>query len=159
MRRRLAAISEGLFGEHDWFRFPMVEVLDTTVEWGYSERNFGEIKNSRLVVQRMDDGWRLRFRGGRFSQNWLSRLEIDELVALVTPGKLEIESARMHRDNGTLVMSGEVKGGVAADHATRGDLRESSIAIDAASGGACDSWMVRSAGGPRSEGPPIRRKA
>ena len=107
-----AAISGGLFGQHDWFKFPLVEVLDATVLWGYSERTRGMIQGSHLIIQQLDDGWRLRFRGGRFTQNWLRRLEIDELVARLSPGVLEIESSRMHSDNGTLLMSGKVNGGV-----------------------------------------------
>jgi len=107
-----AAVSEGLFGGHDWFEFPLVEVLDATVLWGYSERTRGMIQGSHLVIQKVDDGWHLRFRGGRFTQNWLRRLEIDELVAHLSPGVLEIESSRMRSEKGTLLLSGKVVGGV-----------------------------------------------
>jgi hypothetical protein len=108
----LAAISENLFGQHDWFKFPMVEVLDATVLWGYSARTRGMVQGSHLIVQRLSDGWRLEFRGGRFSQNWLSRLEIDELVVKVVPGELIIESARFRRDGGSMILTGRALSGL-----------------------------------------------
>lgn len=105
-------ISEELFGEHDWFRFPLVQILDATVLWGYSERTRGMIQGSHLIIHQLDDGWRLQFRGGRFSQNWLKRLEIEELVVKMVPGELKIEAARFRSDGGSLSLSGSVMAGV-----------------------------------------------
>lgn len=108
-----AAAGVALFGEHDWFSFPLIEVLDASVGWGYSERNRGYVENSQMIAQRVDDGWLLQFRGGRFSQNWLRRLDIDELVLRVEPGGLTIEKGEFRRDDGRVTLSGGVKGGVA----------------------------------------------
>lgn len=108
----LAAVSESLFGEHDWFDFPMLEVLDATVLWGYSERTRGMIQGSHLIVQRLADGWRLQFRNGHFTQNWLRRLEIEEMVVNVVPGELIIESARFRREGGNLTLAGRVVSGL-----------------------------------------------
>ena len=36
-------------------------------------------------IQRVEDGWKLRFEGGEFSQNWLKRLEIDEMIVRIDP--------------------------------------------------------------------------
>lgn len=111
--KEAAAARAALFGEHDWFTFPLVEVLDATVSWGYSERTRGEIRGSRLIARRAGSGWLLEFQGGRFSQNWLRRMDIDEMVVRVEPGVLTIERAAFRRDDGRATLAGTVQGGVA----------------------------------------------
>ena len=106
-----AAISEGLFGKHDWFGFSSIDVRDATVSWGYSARTRGMIEGSHLLVQRVEDGWKLRFEGGEFSQNWLKRLEIDEMIVRIDPDGMRIEKADFRRGDGRVELKGVVKAG------------------------------------------------
>ena len=95
-----------------WFRkseavdIHAFDVADTTVRWGYSERTRGEIEASALKVQRTDNGWRMSFKGGTFSQNWLSKLEIVNLVVVCSPDGLVFEKAEMRQGGGTVDFSG-----------------------------------------------------
>lgn len=73
------------------FDVTSVEVADATLRWGYSEHTRGRIENSRLTAQRVGEGWRLVFRGGRFTQNWLRGLEIEKLSVVATAAGLEVE--------------------------------------------------------------------
>ena len=92
---------ESLFRKYPKFTFPSIEVTDATVFWGYSERTRGRIENSHLLAQRTDSGgWRLQFRGGYFSQNWLHRLEINELLMQVEANGLTIEKGEFSRETG-----------------------------------------------------------
>jgi len=110
-----AAIADILFGKQDWFDFSLVEVRDATILWGYSARTRGMIQGSHLIAQRVEDGWRLRFQGGKFSQNWLRRLEIDEMVVKLSPGAMRIEKAEFRRGDGRMALTGLVKGGLAPE--------------------------------------------
>jgi len=73
------------------FDVSTVEIADATLRWGYSEYTQGRIENSRLTAQRVGDGWRLLFRGGRFTQNWLRGLEIEKLAVMATTEGLAVE--------------------------------------------------------------------
>ena len=71
--------------------FQALESLNTMISWGYSLRTMGSISQSRMTVLREDDGWRLRFRGGQFQQNWLKNLEIDELILKCTDSAIIVD--------------------------------------------------------------------
>ncbi len=85
------------------FDVSLVEVSDATLRWGFAkvfnpqiragltEPARGEIKNSAMTVQRTDGGYRLQFRGGTFTQNWLEDLEIVEMTAFIGPDGIQIE--------------------------------------------------------------------
>lgn len=103
------------------FDLNSLEVSDTTLRWGFSkifdpriragqvEPAKGEIKGSRMNVQRTEDGYRLQFRGGTFSQNWFEKLEIVELVALINPSGIQIEKGEfIARTEGSKSSSGTV---------------------------------------------------
>lgn len=81
------------------FELSTVEISDATLRWGFSDRTKGEIRNSRLMVQRTDEGYRLQFRGGTMSQNWLDRLEIDEIIATIGPKGMKIEKGEFFAKN------------------------------------------------------------
>ena len=105
-------LSEAFFKQSPKIRLNTVEVADATVRWGYSDRTRGVIENSMLKVQRMENGWKLNFRGGTFSQNWLRKLEIINLVIVCDPDGLTFEKAQFRRDSGTVDFSGlKVVGG------------------------------------------------
>lgn len=83
--------ADALFRSYPKFSFPSLEVLEATVNWGYSDHTRGSIEKSHLLAQRSDTGWKLQFRGGYFTQNWLRRLQIEELLINVEPDKLTVE--------------------------------------------------------------------
>jgi hypothetical protein len=99
-------ISESLFREFGDLKFETVDVKSATVGWGFSERTRGIIDGSHLKIQRVPEGWRINVSGGLFSQNWLKRLEIVELVALCTPDGIQFEKAEFKKGNGQLRMDG-----------------------------------------------------
>ena len=87
-------------------------ITDATLHWGYSERTRGSIENSVLKVQRLENGVKLNFVGGTFSQNWLRRIEIVSLVVVCDPDGLTFERAEFRRGQGTVDFSGlRVTGG------------------------------------------------
>ncbi len=105
-------LSKALFKKSPQVVTSTLEVADATVRWGYSDRTRGAIENSVLKVQRMENGLKLNFKGGTFSQNWLHNLEIVNLVIACDPGGLTFEKAEFQRDFGTVDLSGlKVVGG------------------------------------------------
>lgn len=72
-----------------------VEIPDATIRWGYSDRTRGVIENSHLSAQRVDGGWRMQFHGGKFSQSWLHKLDIVELVVVADSRGLHIEKGEL----------------------------------------------------------------
>jgi hypothetical protein len=74
------ALGESFFREWNGFRFSSIEVDETTLRWGFSQRTQGRIEQSYMVATRVSEGWRLVFKGGTLSQNWLKKLEIVEMT-------------------------------------------------------------------------------
>lgn len=74
------ALGESFFREWNGFRFSSIEVDETTLRWGFSQRTQGRIEQSYMVATRVSEGWRLVFKGGTLSQNWLKNLEIVEMT-------------------------------------------------------------------------------
>jgi hypothetical protein len=99
-------LSESLFRKSEKVETSTFEVSDATLRWGYSERTQGSIESSSLKMQRTDTGWRLNFKGGKFSQNWLRQLEIVNLVVLCEAGGLMFEKAELKQGSGTVDFSG-----------------------------------------------------
>lgn len=105
-------MAESLFRKFRNVRMSSLEVADASVRWGYSERTKGSISNSDLQLQRLDNSLKLRFRGGTFSQNWLRKLEIVDLVISCDPEGLVFEKALLKKGSGTVDFSGlKVTGG------------------------------------------------
>lgn len=105
-------LSESLFRNYRDVLLSSIEVTDASVRWGYSDRTKGSISNSTLQVQRLDNSMKLHFRGGTFSQNWLRKLEIVNLVIICNPEGLVFEQAELRKGGGTVDFSGlQVTGG------------------------------------------------
>lgn len=80
-----------------------IEVSDATIRWGFAklfnpqiragltEPARGEIRNSTMTAQRTDGGYRLQFRGGTFSQNWLEGFEIVEMTVFIGPEGIRVD--------------------------------------------------------------------
>lgn len=87
-------------------------VKDMSIRWGYSERTRGSIIGSTMTADRLPDGWKLRFRGGTFSQSWLKRLDIVDLVVQFDRNGLIIEEAVFRKNEGFVTFHGvKVKAG------------------------------------------------
>jgi hypothetical protein len=105
-------LSAALFKRSDDVLINSLKITDATLHWGYSERTRGSIENSVLKVQRLENGLKLSFMGGTFSQNWLRRIEIVSLVVVCDPDGLTFERAEFRRGRGTVDCSGlRVTGG------------------------------------------------
>ena len=72
-------------------RFQALECKNARISWGYSSRTMGSIAQSQMSVIRTQEGWRLRFTGGTFSQNWLRNLQIKELILVCTDEAVIVE--------------------------------------------------------------------
>jgi hypothetical protein len=102
-----AAIREAVFREFETAKVQAVEVESANLRWGFFERA-GRIDGSSLKIQRVDGGWRLNFRGGTFTQNWLRNLEIIDLTVLVKPEGLTFQKAELRDGLATVDFSGLV---------------------------------------------------
>jgi len=106
------AMADVIFQDTGRFKIEAVEVADMTVEWGYSERTRGAIVGSSMRVQKLGDSWRLKFKGGTFSQNWLKRLEIEDLEVVFGRQGIVFEKAVFKKDGGYVTLAGlKVKAG------------------------------------------------
>ncbi len=105
-------LSKALFNVPQTILVNTLEVADASLQWGYSERTRGSIENSDLKIQRQGAGWKMSFKGGKFSQNWLRRLEIVSLVISCDAEGIIFEKAELRGEGGTLDFSGlKVTGG------------------------------------------------
>jgi hypothetical protein len=98
--------AKALFKQSDEILINSLEVGDASLRWGYSESTRGAIENSLMNIQRTGTGLKLSFKGGRFSQNWLRRLEIVNLVAICEPYGIVFEKAEFRRGQSTVDFSG-----------------------------------------------------
>jgi hypothetical protein len=126
-----ALIGDALFRDFGRLKLETLEVKDATVRWGYSERTHGRIVGSHIKIQRVADGWRIHCSGGTFSQGWMQRLEIAELVALCTRTGVVFDKAEFRKGAGSVSMTGlelvagqrpEVKGTVKIRRVVLDDL-------------------------------------
>lgn len=97
------AIGDVLLQKSDDVKLDAIRVVDTTLRWGYSSRTRGAINGSRMRAQRVPEGWRVRFTGGTFSQNWLKRLEIVELVIGFRREGIVFEKAIFKKGRGQVI--------------------------------------------------------
>lgn len=104
--------SKAIFRKPESVSIKNIEIADANIGWGYSERTWGAIEHSFLKIQRLDNGLRLNFRGGTFSQNWLRKIDIVELVINCDPEGVVFEKAELREGQGTVDFSGlKVAGG------------------------------------------------
>lgn len=89
-----------LFERSKKVKIEAFEAGHVNIRWGYSERTQGAIESSAMMAQRTAKGWRLSFKGGTFSQNWLGALEIVNLVIACDPQGIRFEKAEFKQGNG-----------------------------------------------------------
>ena len=101
-----AKVSEAFFKKTNGVLLNSFEVGEASLRWGYSERTQGSIEGSGLKMQRLEDGVKMIFHGGTFSQNWLRKLEIVDLVVVCDHDGITFEKADFRKGSGTVDMSG-----------------------------------------------------
>eukprot|EP00903_Cladosiphon_okamuranus_P004195 g4193.t1 len=89
-----AAMGDVVFQKTGRMKMDIIQVARMSLRWGYSERTRGSISGSKMHLQRLEDGWKVRFRGGTFSQNWLRDLAIEELDIKCKREEITFEKAR-----------------------------------------------------------------
>jgi hypothetical protein len=82
----------------------VIQVANMSMKWGYTERSRGSITGSQMKAVPIMDGWRLSFRGGKFSQNWLKKLQIEELDVVITRQGIDFEKAIFSKNGGSLIL-------------------------------------------------------
>jgi hypothetical protein len=108
-----ADLQQSLSKRYSSLDFQALESLNTMISWGYSLRTMGSISQSRMTVLREEQGWRMRFRGGQFQQNWLKNLQINELVLQCTESAILVEKGEftvlnLEKDINQTEMDGKV---------------------------------------------------
>jgi len=95
------------------FDFKGIQVNEATIQWGYTETTYGKIENASLKARQESDGsWELVFEGGYFSQNWLKKMPIKELLVEVSEEKVSITKAEFKfPDKGELEFNAIIEGG------------------------------------------------
>jgi hypothetical protein len=106
------AMGDVYFQDMGGMKLQTIVVKDMSIRWGYSERTRGSIIGSTMTADRLPEGWKLRLKGGTFSQNWLKRLEIEDLVVQFDRNGLSIEKAIFRKNDGSVTFHGlKVKAG------------------------------------------------
>lgn len=98
-------IADVLFQDLGNLKPDAIHVLNMSLKWGYTELSSGSIEDSKMKAVPVSDGWRLSFRGGSFSQNWLKKLQIEELDVLIRREGIYFEKAVFSKNGGTLVLN------------------------------------------------------
>lgn len=93
---------QSLFTEHRSFEFEWVEAQKTNLSWGYSSNNRGAIRDSHMTAARDGDTWKLEFKGGTFSQNWIRHFEIAKMTVVCDDLGVHIKEAELLADGGSL---------------------------------------------------------
>jgi len=101
-----AKIGEIVFREFENVDIRNITIASANIGWGYSERTRGRIDDTNVRLERVGDDWRITLRGGRFSQNWLRDIDVDEMVVLCTPEGVVFEKTEMRQGEGTLDFAG-----------------------------------------------------
>jgi len=100
------SMSQLFFSDSDKVEITSFDIAEANLRWGYSERTFGSIESTKVKIQRAENGWRMVFKEGTLSQNWLNRVEVVEMVILCTPGEVIFEKADLKQGNGTIDLAG-----------------------------------------------------
>ncbi|MBT8037844.1 MAG: hypothetical protein KJO21_09900 [Verrucomicrobiae bacterium] len=91
-----------LFDQRDRFSYDWIEADTANIRWGYSANNRGSITGSHMTAVRDGESWRIEFKGGRFSQNWLRDLTIAQLVVVCNQDGIQIKRGTLQSGGGEI---------------------------------------------------------
>jgi hypothetical protein len=100
------SMSNVYFQKSDNLKLEKIVVNHASIRWGYSEGTRGAILGSNMTADRQPEGWRLRFKGGTFSQNWLKGLNIEEMIVQLGRKGVVIEKATFKKNEGYVRLLG-----------------------------------------------------
>ena len=101
-----ALMSKVFFSDPEKVEIRSFDISEANIRWGYSERTQGSIESTSIKMQRVNNSWRMIFKGGFLSQNWLNRVEVVEMVVLCTPEEIIFEKADLKQGTGTIDLAG-----------------------------------------------------
>lgn len=104
-KKSAATLGESLFKQRPDVVINAIDVMKASVSWGFSASAMGRIEGSQMKVRRRGDGWWIQFREGTFSQNWLKKLEIEELELVCSPSGISIEKGIFRKGEGSVTIS------------------------------------------------------
>lgn len=120
-----------LFHTYQKHRFGVIEVTSANVYWGYSDKTRGSITGSRLVASKLNENtWKLEFKGGHISQNWIHGWAIDHLTVLCSRSGLQINEMVFRQGRGKLTGKLNVTSG--AKPMWDGKLQMEALPLDSA---------------------------
>ena len=101
-----AGMAQVFFSDPEKVEIRSFDIAEANIRWGYSERTRGSIESTKIKMQRVENSWRLIFKGGYLSQNWLNRVEVVEMVVLCKPEEIIFEKADLKQGQGTIDLAG-----------------------------------------------------
>ncbi len=123
-----AKIAAAYFRQFPKANLSRFDVADATLRWGYSERTRGMIEGSKLAILRTEGMIKMTFQGGTFTQNWLRKLDIVNLIVVCDRESIFFEKAEFRRGSGTVDFTGlKVLGGERPALSGRAKIRKLSL--------------------------------
>jgi hypothetical protein len=101
-----AMMSKAFFVNSEKVEIRTFEIANANLSWGYSDRTKGSLESSSIKMNREGDVWRMIIKGGWFSQNWLERLEVQEMNLVCRPNEIFFEKAELKDGDGTVDLTG-----------------------------------------------------
>lgn len=101
-----AMMSKVFFSDPEKVEIRSFDIAEANIRWGYSERTQGSIESTAIKMQRVNDSWRIIFKGGSLSQNWINRAEVVEMIVVCTPEEIFFEKADLKQGEGTIDLAG-----------------------------------------------------
>ena len=112
-REAAESMASVYFQDTGKLKLEKIVVKKMSMMWGFTESTRGSIIGSQMTADRLPEGWKLRFRGGTFSQNFFRQLTIEEMVVQFGRKGLIIEKATFKKSTGTVkLLDVKVKAGV-----------------------------------------------
>mgnify|MGYP000182746143 CR=1 FL=1 len=85
-----------------------ITIREANLKWGYGPDK-GEIKGASIKAQYANNVWSLEIERGEFSHGWLKNAAIEKMIVVCyKDGKVEINSAKLHVDGGSIDFSAEI---------------------------------------------------
>ena len=122
---------QSLFFERSHFSFQSLRIKKATLSWGYSSpATWGSIVDSELIAERTPQGWKLKLKGGKFSQGIFRNFAIKEIKAELDKEQgLLIPEASLLAGKGTFTWSGNMtSGGASPNFKFQGSLTKIPVA-------------------------------